>query len=88
MNFEPKCFFFQVLSPTDDTGLRLTLYQYQTCPFCCKVRAYLDFMGLSYDVIEVNSVWRTQLKWTKYKKVPAIVVEGQGENGFVVRLNL
>nr|QTJ24583.1 prostaglandin E synthase [Perinereis aibuhitensis] len=62
---------------TDQTGLKLTLFQYQTCPFCCKVRALLDFYGFSYDVIEVNSVWRTQIKWSSYKKVPILVVEGK-----------
>ena len=69
---------------TDDTGLKLTLYQYQTCPFCCKLRAYLDYRGFSYDVIEVNSVWRTQIKWSEYKKVPILVLEGQGPDGFLV----
>lgn len=29
---------FQVVSPVDTTGLKLTLFQYQTCPFCCKVK--------------------------------------------------
>ena len=38
------------------------LYQYATCPFCCKARAFLDYMGLSYDVIEVNSVMRKQVR--------------------------
>lgn len=61
--------------PTDTTGLKLTLYQYQTCPFCCKVRAFLDFYGFSYDVIEVNSVTRSQTKWTDYRKVPFLVIK-------------
>nr|AVY03799.1 prostaglandin E synthase [Scylla olivacea] len=60
--------------PTDTTGLKITLFQYQTCPFCCKVRAYLDFYGFNYDVIEVNSVTRSQTKWTDYRKVPFLVI--------------
>merc|ERR1711976_326710 len=70
-------------SETDKTGLKLTLYQYQTCPFCCKVRAYLDYHGFSYDVVEVNSVWRKELKWTKYPKVPILVVDGHGPDGYL-----
>jgi len=62
-------------SDSDRSGLKVTLYQYQTCPFCCKARAFLDYFGISYDVIEVNSVLRTQMKWSKYKKVPVVVVE-------------
>lgn len=65
----------QIRNPADTTGLKITLYQYQTCPFCCKARAFLDYFGLNYDVVEVNSVLRTQVKWSKYKKVPIVVVE-------------
>lgn len=59
----------------DRTGLKVTLFQYQTCPFCCKARVFLDYFGFNYDVIEVNSVMRKQVKWSKYKKVPILVVE-------------
>lgn len=65
----------RIRNPADTTGLKLTLFQYQTCPFCCKARAFLDYFGLNYDVIEVNSVMRTQVKWSAYKKVPILVVE-------------
>jgi len=56
-------------------NFKITLFQYQTCPFCCKARAFLDYFGLAYDVIEVNSVLRKEVKWSKYKKVPIVVVE-------------
>ena len=55
--------------------IKITLFQYQTCPFCCKARVFLDYFGFNYDVIEVNSVMRTQVKWSKYKKVPIVVVQ-------------
>ena len=59
----------RIRGSVDNNKLKLTLYQYQSCPFCCKVRAYLDFKGLSYDVVEVNSLSRKDLNWSKYKKV-------------------
>jgi len=62
-----------ILNPGDRTGLKITLFQYQTCPFCCKARVFLDYFGFSYDVVEVNSVLRQQVKWSKYKKVPILV---------------
>ncbi|BFZ20736.1 hypothetical protein BsWGS_23775 [Bradybaena similaris] len=65
----------QVKVDTDSSGLKLTLYQFQTCPFCCKVRAVLDYHGFSYDVIEVNSVTKKQIKWSEYPKVPILVVK-------------
>lgn len=69
-----------IRNSADNTKIKFTLYQYQTCPFCCKARAFLDYFGLNYDVIEVNSVTRKQMRWSKsYKKVPVLVAEM--ENG-------
>ncbi|XP_066138942.1 prostaglandin E synthase 2 [Euwallacea fornicatus] len=59
----------------DDSKLRLILFQYQTCPFCCKVRAFLDYYGISYDVVEVDPVLRQSIKWSEYKKVPILVAK-------------
>lgn len=62
------------VNPKDTSGLDLVLFQFQTCPFCCKVRAYLDYMGISYSVVEVDAVLRQDLKWSDYKKVPMALV--------------
>lgn len=46
----------------------------------------LDFFGISYDIVEVNPVMRTQMKWSKtYKKVPILVV--QTPQGEIIQLN-
>lgn len=55
--------------------LHLTLYQYQNCPFCGKVRAFLDYYGFDYKVVEVNPLWKTELKFSQCKKVPIIIAE-------------
>ena len=52
---------------------QLTLYQYRTCPFCCKARAYLDHSGISYQVVEVNPLFKREMKFSKYRKVPFLV---------------
>ncbi|XP_041756723.1 prostaglandin E synthase 2 isoform X2 [Coregonus clupeaformis] len=57
-------------------GLKLTLYQYKTCPFCSKVRAFLDYHGLPYEIVEVNPVMRKEIKWSTYRKVPIVMVNG------------
>ncbi|XP_003974720.2 prostaglandin E synthase 2 [Takifugu rubripes] len=57
-----------------DGGLNLTLYQYKTCPFCSKVRAFLDYQGLPYEIVEVNPVMRQEIKWSTYRKVPILMV--------------
>lgn len=58
-------------------GLKLTLYQYKTCPFCSKVRAFLDYYGLPYEIVEVNPVMRKEIKWSAYRKVPILMVDGE-----------
>ncbi|KAF7660008.1 hypothetical protein LDENG_00290160 [Lucifuga dentata] len=57
-------------------GPKLTMYQYKTCPFCSKVRAFLDYYGLPYEIIEVNPVMRQEIKWSTYRKVPILMVDG------------
>ena len=63
----------RVLSPEDASRLKLTLYQYQTCPFCCKLRAYLDYFGVPYTIVEVDPVFRGEIKFSQYKKVPILI---------------
>lgn len=58
-------------------GLKLTLYQYKTCPFCSKVRAFLDYHGLPYEIVEVNPVMRQEIKWSTYRKVPILMVDSE-----------
>ncbi|KAM6931220.1 prostaglandin E synthase 2 isoform 2-T2 [Xenentodon cancila] len=57
-------------------GLKLMLYQYKTCPFCSKVRAFLDYYGVPYEIVEVNPVMRQEIKWSVYRKVPILMVDG------------
>lgn len=58
-----------------DYGLHLTMFQYQTCPFCCKVRAFLNYYGIPHDIVEVNPVMRKELGWSDYKKVPTVITQ-------------
>lgn len=46
------------------------LYQYATCPFCCKVRTFLDYYDIDYEIVEVNPLFRKEVKFSEYKKVP------------------
>ena len=46
-------------------------------PFCCKVRSYLNYNRIPYDIVEVNSVMRSEMKWSIYKKVPIVVIENE-----------
>ncbi|XP_029296332.1 prostaglandin E synthase 2 [Cottoperca gobio] len=68
--------FTTALFQVSGGGLKLTLYQYKTCPFCSKVRAFLDYHGLPYEIVEVNPVMRKEIKWSAYRKVPILMVDG------------
>lgn len=65
----------KLYNPRDKSDLDLVLFQYQTCPFCCKVRAFLDSQGISYSVVEVDAVLRQSIKWSSYKKVPMLLAK-------------
>lgn len=53
----------------------LTLYQYQTCPFCSKTRAFLDYYGIEYEVVEVNPIFKREVKFSANRKMPFIIVD-------------
>ncbi|WOL07282.1 hypothetical protein Cni_G16022 [Canna indica] len=55
----------------------IVLYQYEACPFCNKVKAFLDYHKISYKVVEVNPLSKKEIKWSDYKKVPILVVDGE-----------
>lgn len=55
----------------------VVLYQYEACPFCNKVKAYLDYYDIPYKVVEVNPISKKEIKWSDYKKVPILTVDGE-----------
>lgn len=58
-----------------DDKADLILFQYPTCPFCCKVRAFLDYNQVPYDIVEVDPMLKQQISWSEYKKVPILLVK-------------
>ncbi|KAG7023326.1 Prostaglandin E synthase 2 [Cucurbita argyrosperma subsp. argyrosperma] len=55
----------------------VVLYQYEACPFCNKVKAFLDYYDIPYKVVEVNPLSKKEIKWSDYKKVPILLVDGE-----------
>ncbi|CAA7391429.1 unnamed protein product [Spirodela intermedia] len=55
----------------------VVLYQYEACPFCNKVKAFLDYHDIPYKVVEVNPLSKKEIKWSEYQKVPILVVDGE-----------
>ncbi|KAK3228290.1 hypothetical protein Dsin_008152 [Dipteronia sinensis] len=63
--------------PADLVPKEVVLYQYEACPFCNKVKAFLDYYDIPYKVIEVNPLSKKEIKWSDYKKVPILMVDGE-----------
>lgn len=63
--------------PIDLLPKDVVLYQYEACPFCNKVKAVLDYYDIPYKVVEVNPISKKEIKWSEYKKVPILVVDGE-----------
>ena len=58
-----------------------TMYCFETCPFCFKVKALLGSRGIEYSKVEVDPTFKTQLKWSDWGKVPVFVdVDGTQVN--------
>ncbi|XP_065186586.1 prostaglandin E synthase 2-like [Sycon ciliatum] len=51
---------------------KLKLLQYHTCPFSSKVRAYLDYHKIPYEIVEVNPISRSELP-ADFRKVPILM---------------
>jgi glutaredoxin len=49
--------------------LARTNVQYNPCPFCNKVKAYLDYSKIPWRVVEVDPLRKTEMKETGHKKV-------------------
>lgn len=58
-----------------------TMYCFETCPFCFKVKALLGSREVEYSKVEVDPTFKTQLKWSEWGKVPVFVdVDGTQVN--------
>uniref|UniRef100_A0A2N9FR74 Prostaglandin E synthase 2 n=1 Tax=Fagus sylvatica TaxID=28930 RepID=A0A2N9FR74_FAGSY len=55
----------------------MVLYQYEACPFCNKVKAFLDYYKIPYEAVEVNPINKKEIKWSDYKKVPILKVDDE-----------
>lgn len=59
----------------------IQLYQYEVCPYCCKVKAVLDYKKVPYEKIEVNPMNHEELTSVpgaiEHDKVPVLVDDGK-----------
>jgi len=44
---------------------------------CLWFVAFLDYNKIPYKVVEVNPISKKEIKWSDYKKVPILTVDGE-----------
>lgn len=62
----------------------LTLYQFNSCPFCWKAKAILHYAKIPYQVVEVTPFSMQELDFTDHKKVPVLRDNSQPEEKQVI----
>lgn len=66
----------QTSEPKIWNDIKVTLYQYQTCPFCTKVRTFLQYKQIPFEIVEVHPIFKKEIKFSeKYKKVPIVTID-------------
>ncbi|HIQ06969.1 MAG TPA: glutathione S-transferase family protein [Thiotrichaceae bacterium] len=50
----------------------LTLYQFDACPFCWKVKALLNYTQQQYNIVEVSPMGMKEIDFIDHKKVPVL----------------
>ena len=70
---------------------KITLYQFESCPFCAKVRDKLDELGLDYENINVprereDSLRKDLLEKSGVATVPVIKIGDKyiGDSGAII----
>lgn len=55
----------------------IVLFQYSICPFCNRVKSFLDYQNLPYSIIEVNPLTKNEIKPFKdqHKQVPIAQID-------------
>ncbi|PFH36028.1 prostaglandin-E synthase [Besnoitia besnoiti] len=67
----------EALGQPEGGNCAVYLFQFESCPFCRKVRACLDFLRVPYTIVEVEPLIKNELKPFGYKKVPLLVLARQ-----------
>ncbi|CAE8622713.1 unnamed protein product [Polarella glacialis] len=63
------------------------LYQYESCPFCRKVRSCLDYHRIPYEIVEVHPLSKAESKLISpdYVKVPILRIDTADGQSFQLR---
>ena len=72
--FRPRTFCSE---NTAQQPTKPVVYQYLICPFCNRVKSYLDYIDVKYDTVEVNPLTKAEINFpVENKKVPIAFFNG------------
>jgi glutathione S-transferase len=57
--------------------MNITLFQFETCPFCIKVRNFMNQHKIAYEIIEVDRANKPEEVTSTGGTVPVIYVDGE-----------
>ena len=73
---------FRKIAKRDRDMPEIVFYRYTTCPFCSKVKAFLDFHDLPHTLVEVEPMFKKEIKYNGgYGKVPQLRFNVMGHHG-------
>lgn len=59
----------------------IQLYRYTTCPFCGTVKAFFDVFHIDHTCVEVEPMFKSEIRDMSYKKVPQLRFTVPGVEG-------
>eukprot|EP00164_Ancoracysta_twista_P024055 GFYU01045371.1.p1 GENE.GFYU01045371.1~~GFYU01045371.1.p1 ORF type:complete len:347 (-),score=59.51 GFYU01045371.1:19-990(-) len=83
-----RCRTYSTSSGSDAGTLadtELTLYQFETCPYCTKTRTFMDFNDIQYNKVDVHPISKKES--VVGKKVPVLMMDGvpQTESNDIIK---
>lgn len=72
---------FNKIARKDRDMPEILFYRYTTCPFCGKVGAFMDYYGIPHTNVEVEPMFKKEIKYSDYKKVPQLRFNVMGHHG-------
>ena len=72
---------FKKIAARDRDMPEILFYRYTTCPFCGKVGAFLDYYDIPHTHVEVEPMFKKEIKYSDYKKVPQLRFNVMGHHG-------
>eukprot|EP01095_Lingulamoeba_sp_RSL-Kostka_P004620 TRINITY_DN15857_c0_g1_i1.p1 TRINITY_DN15857_c0_g1~~TRINITY_DN15857_c0_g1_i1.p1 ORF type:complete len:375 (+),score=82.87 TRINITY_DN15857_c0_g1_i1:134-1258(+) len=66
--------------PDYKEDIEIVFYRYTTCPFCNSLKSFLDYNNIKHSCVEVDPLFKSQIKENNYSKVPQLKIKYKESN--------